>query len=31
MEKREYRGGVAEKDRSDEERRFEELGLEDFF
>lgn len=31
MANREYVGGVAEEDRSDEERRFEELGLEEFF
>ena len=31
MEKRQYRGGVAEEDRSAEERRFEDLGLEEFF
>lgn len=31
VEKRQYRGGVAEKDRSAQERRFEELGLEEFF
>lgn len=31
VEKREYRGGVAEEDRSAQERRFEDLGLEEFF
>lgn len=31
MANREYVGGVAEEDRSAEERRFEELGLEEFF
>jgi hypothetical protein len=31
VEKREYVGGVAEHQRSAQERRFEELGLEEFF
>ncbi len=31
MEQRTYVGGVPEHERSEQERRFEELGLEDFF
>jgi hypothetical protein len=31
VEQREYVGGVAAADRSEEERRFEALGLEEFF
>ena len=31
QQRRQYVGGVAEEDRSEQERRFEELGLEDFY
>jgi hypothetical protein len=31
MERQEYVGGVSKEQRSEQERRFEELGLEDFF